>query len=194
MAGSRSQIVVQSLMSGAVAFGVIVLAAPVETGCGIIAMCPSNHAYKRQLDREFFEKASKCESGDDSSCSSIDADAKKKVQMCKDCSGCDGKENYEEVAADAKSKNRCNKHSEALSCRALAAKIDAQAKARGEYSDEAVTYYEKACSYGMAPSANTPRDCHRAKGPTWQRLARRASVLAVATWRRQCRVGARTAA
>lgn len=163
------------LLSGAIALGTI-LALPVETGCGIIVMCPANYGSKRALDREFFTKASKCENGDDPSCTAIDDDAKKKVQMCKDCSGCDGTEKYEDVAKDAKAKNRCNHHSEAAACLAIASELDAQAKAKGVYSDDAIVYFQKACKYGDQPSCDREKQLSQSEG----------NARAVALQRNQC--------
>lgn len=130
---------------GALALPCLIVA---DTGCGIISWCPVNHGAKRHLDREFLAKAAKCEQGDDLVCSSIVADAEKKVKMCQECGGCDGTERYESVAVTAKNKNQCEHHSEGLACAQLAFELDEQAKKKGEYSDEAIRYFQKACTYG----------------------------------------------
>lgn len=121
---------------------------PIVSGCGVIVMCPSNTAYKRQLDREFYAKAGKCENGDDKVCETISEDAKKKVQMCKDCSGCSGEETYVEVAEIAKEKNLCNHKKDATACFALAVREGAAADAKNEYSSLEVALYQKSCEYG----------------------------------------------
>jgi len=124
------------------------LLVPVQTGCGLVVMCPSNDAYKRQLDGKFFSKASHCASGDDKACDGLDNEAKDKEKSCHNCNNCDGKEKYVEVAATAKLKNGCDHHADGTACYQLGAKEDEEASAKNKFSPEAIMHFQKACELG----------------------------------------------
>lgn len=119
-----------------------------QISCGAIFMCPATPEWKIKLDKAFFEKASKCQKGDDKACETILQDAKDKQQMCNNCRGCSGEEKYQEVAEIAKETNGCEHHKNGDACFALATREGLRAEQRNEYSSKEVALYEKACDYG----------------------------------------------
>lgn len=136
------------LATGALFYFIILLSIPSGVGCGIIVMCPSNDAYRRKLDADFYDKTKKCENGEDASCTNLSEEANQKIQMCKDCRGCSGNEKYNVFAMDALDKNHCLYHHDGDACFSLATREGTKAELLHVYSFEEVEFYEKSCEYG----------------------------------------------